>query len=136
MNIWLAVGGVVAVALLALVIVGTQRPRSAEDELSQQKPRVARIDTPGSLNPAGVRDLLQSIQAERKTGTLQLTAGGHSGSLYFLFGHLFHAASDTLEGEPALLECLAWHDVHYTFDTTAQLPTAETIERPVDQIVA
>lgn len=136
MNIWLAVGVVVALGLIAFVVFGTQRPRSAEDELSQPKPRVARIDTPGSLNPAGVRDLLQSIQAERKTGTLQLTAGGRTSSLYFLFGHLFHAASDTLTGEPALLECLAWQDVHYTFDKTAQLPTAETIQRPVDQIVA
>ena len=136
MNIWLALLGVVALALIAVVVVGARRPRHAEDELAQPARRPARSDTPGSLDPAGLKVLLQSIQARRDTGTLQLTAGGRTASLYFLFGHLFHVASDSLTGEPALHECLGWRDVHYTFDKTAELPTLETIERPLDEILA
>ncbi|HEY4845140.1 MAG TPA: DUF4388 domain-containing protein [Candidatus Dormibacteraeota bacterium] len=136
MNIWFAVAAVVGLVLIAVVLIKTQRPRHAEDELAQPTRRPSRVDTPGAIDPAGVRDLLRSMQAERRTGTLQLTAGGRTCSLYFLFGHLFHAASDTQTGEPALLDCVAWQDVHYTFDKSAQLPTQESIERPMDEILA
>src|SRR5437899_10745841 len=81
MNTWLAVLGVVALALIAVVVVGARRPRHAEDELAQPERRPARIDTPGSLDPAGLKVLLRSIQARRDTGTLQLTAGGRTASL-------------------------------------------------------
>jgi Domain of unknown function (DUF4388) len=77
-----------------------------------------------------------SAKDDRRTGTLQLTAGSQTGSLYFLFGHLFHVATGTLTGEPALAECLTWHDIHYTFDATAKMPTEETITRPLDEILA
>lgn len=136
MNIWFAVAAAVGLVLIAVVLVKTRRPRHAEDELAQPTHRPDRIDTPGAIDPAGVRDLLRSIKAERRTGTLQLTAGGRTCSLYFLFGHLFHAASDTQTGESALLECVGWQDVHYTFDKSAQLPTIESIERPMDEILA
>ncbi len=136
MNSWLAVGAVV-VLLLVVVLIGTRRPRRAEDELKQPKPQPqpAPIDTPSSLDQADLMELLRSIKAGRETGTLQLTAGDRAGSLYFLFGHLFHATSGSLTGEPALHECLAWQDVHFTFDKTSTLPTEETILRPIDQIL-
>lgn len=141
MNIWLVVGAVVGLVLIAVVVVGARRPRHAEDELGQPKRPPARLETPSSLNqallnPASLRDLLRSIHTERGTGTLQLVAGGRTGFLYFLYGHLFHAVSDTITGEAAVRECLAWQDVQYTFDTKSKLPTEETIERPTDQIVA
>jgi hypothetical protein len=31
---------------------------------------------------------------------------------------------------------LSWQDVRYTFDTKATLPTEETIERPLAEILA
>ena len=65
-----------------------------------------------------------------------MITGGYTGSLYFLFGHLFHAICGTATGEAALQELLGWHDVQYTFDTKSPLPTEETIERPLDQILA
>jgi len=135
MNIWFAVGAVVALALIVVIVVGTHRPRSAEDELSQPKSQAARPVASGSLNQASLRDLLRSVHAERQTGRLQLTAGGRSCSLYFLFGTLFHAVSDTLTGEAALQVCLAWQDVQYTFDKRAQMPAEETIQRPIEQIL-
>ena len=136
LNIWLVIGGV-GVLLLVLVLVGTRRPRRAEDELAQPTPKPTPIDTSGTLAQAtGLRPLLRSIQTGRQTGTLRLTAGDLSASLYFLFGHLFHATSGALTGEPALQECLSWSNFSYTFDSKAALPTEETIERPIDEIIA
>lgn len=136
MNIWLGVGAVIALVLVAVFVVQSRRPHSAEVELGQPKSRPARAGSPGSLDPSSLRDWLLSAKADRRTGTLQVTAGSQTCSLYFLFGHLFHVATGTLTGEPALAECLTWQDIHYTFDATAKMPTEETIERPIDQILA
>ena len=95
-----------------------------------------RAGKPGSLDSASLRKWLLSAKGERRTGTLLLTTGGATCSLYFLFGHVFHVASDALTGEPALQECLSWQHMQYTFDAKAKLPTEETIARPVDQILA
>ena len=135
MNIWLVLGAVAALVLV-VVLIGTRRPRRAEDELAQPTQQAARPDVPSSLAQGGLKTLLRSMQTARETGTLQVTAGERTASLYFLFGHLFHVTSGTLTGEPALLDCLTWQDFRYTFDKTAQLPTEESIERPMNEILA
>ena len=126
----------IIVVLIAIVVVGGRRPHSAEVELGQPKSRPVSAGSPASLDPSSLRDWLLSATADRRTGTLQVTAGSQTCSLYFLFGHLFHVATGTLTGEPALAECLTWHDIHYSFDATAKMPTEETIGRPIDQILA
>ena len=136
MGIWLVGSVVIALVLIAIGVLGTRRPRHAEDVLRQPSGRPVPKGAPGSLDPSSLRKWLLSAKAQRKTGTLQLTAGGRTCSLYFLFGHLFHVASDTLTGEPALQECLTWPDMKYTFDAKAKLPTEETIARSIDQILA
>ena len=147
MSSWLVVlpkgvsPGIVVVMIIFLVLVAgvakvTQRPRYAEDELRQPTGRSAPTGTPRSFDSSSLRKWLLSAKARRITGTLQLTAGGRTCSLYFLFGHLFHVANDTLTGEPALQECLGWPDMQYTFDAKAKMPTEETIARPVEQILA
>ena len=136
MNLWVAVAALAGLVLIAVVVIGAGRPRHAEDELAQPQHAPARIETPGPLNQPPLMAFLRSIQTERETGALEVTAGGRSGSLYFLFGHLFHAVCGTQTGEAAVRECLAWHEVRYAFDTKPPLPTEETIERPLDQILA
>ena len=136
MNLWLALGALAALVLI-VVAIGTRRPRRAEDELAQPTTKSPSVDASSSLaHAAGVLPVLRSIKARRQTGTLQLTAGGYTASLYFLFGHLFHATSGALTGEPALQECLGWTDFRYAFDSKGPLPTEETIQRPTDEIVA
>ena len=136
MNLWLAVAALVGLVLIVAVAVGVRRPRHAEDELAQPQYAPARIEKPSSLNQPALNVFLSSIQSERETGTLQVTAAGRTGSLYFLFGHLFHAVCGMQTGEVAVRECLAWHDAHYAFDKQPPLPTVETIERPLDEILA
>ena len=140
MNIWLVLGAVAALVLV-VVLVGTPRPRRAEDELGQPSVRVAGID-PARIDISSLdtrlelKLLLRTIARTRETGTLQLSAADRTGSLYFLFGHLFHAATGALTGEPAVQEMLSWPLATPSFDKTAPLPKEETIQRPIDQIVA
>jgi uncharacterized protein DUF4388 len=140
MSIWLVIGAVVVVALVALVVFGTRRPRRAEDELGQATPMATPTPTSAlptaPANQVSVRALLASFQTQRMTGMVQLTSGEQHCLVYFLFGHAFHAASGTLTGEAALQQAATWHDVRYAFDNQAPLPAQETIKRPIDQILA
>jgi hypothetical protein len=133
-TVWVVLGAVAAVVLV-VVLIGTRRPRRAEDELAQPIQRTPPTNGESSLGQGGLKALLLSMKTARETGTLQLTAGERSASLYFLFGHLFHATSGTLTGESALQDCLTWQDFRYTFDKTAKLPTEESIERPMNEIL-
>jgi hypothetical protein len=135
-NVWFALAAVVGLVLIAVVVIGGRRPRSAEAELGQPTPRPAPIGIDSVETMAELKQVLQNIQAAKGTGTLHVTAGGRTGSLYFLFGHLFHAVCGEATGEVAVKELLGWRDTQYTLDTKSPLPTEETIERPIDEILA
>lgn len=100
----------------------------------EQAPRL--LDYKGSLDQTPLLSLLQSMQAQRATGTLQVRNGGEAFSLFFLFGHLFHAYGNGSQGEEAVFEPLAWHQGDYTFDPKSKLPTEETITAPTADILA
>jgi hypothetical protein len=100
----------------------------------EQAPRL--LDYKGSLDQTPLLSLLQSMQAQRATGTLQVRNGGEAFSLFFLFGHLFHAYGDGSQGEEAVFEPLAWRQGDYTFDPKSKLPTEETITAPTADILA
>jgi hypothetical protein len=100
----------------------------------EQAPRL--LDYKGSLDQTPLLSLLQSMQAQRATGTLQVRNGGEAFSLFFLFGHLFHAYGDGSQGEEAVFEPLAWRQGDYVFDPKSKLPTEETITAPTADILA
>jgi hypothetical protein len=68
------------------------------------------------------------MQSERATGTLAIENGDQSASLYFLFGHLFHASGPGGQGEDVVIRALGWEDGKYQFDPRAKLPAEETIK--------
>src|ERR671937_2369740 len=76
------------------------------------------------------------MQAQRATGTLQVRNGGEAFSLFFLFGHLFHAYGNGSQGEEAVFAPLSWRQGDYTFDPKSKLPTEETITAPTADILA
>jgi len=100
----------------------------------EQAPRL--LDTRGRLAETPLLALLQSMQAQRATGTLQVRNGGEAFSLFFLFGHLFHAFGDGSQGEDAVFTPLAWREGDYSFDPKSKLPTEETITAPTADILA
>src|SRR5260370_36785336 len=72
----------------------------------EQAPRL--VDYKGSLDSTPLLSLLQSMQAQRATGTLQVRNGGEAFSLFFLFGHLFHAYGNGSQRPEAVLGPPAW----------------------------
>ncbi len=94
------------------------------------------MQTQGSLRDGGLATLLQSMQAERATGTLTIDNSGDSCSLYFLFGHLFHASGPGGQGEEVVIDALGWDDGSYQFDPRAKLPAEETIKASPAELIA
>ena len=94
------------------------------------------MQTQGSLSDGGLATLLQSMQAERATGTLTIDNGGDNCSLYFLFGHLFHANGPGGQGEEVVIDALGWDDGSYQFDPRAKLPAEETIKASPAELIA
>ena len=64
------------------------------------------MQTQGSLQETDLASLLQTMQSERATGTLTLEDGSDSCSMFFLFGHLFHAVSPAGDGEDVVIRAL------------------------------
>ena len=90
----------------------------------------------GSLAEIPLRSLLEAAQGERSTGTLTVRNGnGKSASLYFLFGHLFHAQSDGKAGDDAVVNALHWTRGDFEFDAKAKLPADETVKAGIPELV-
>jgi Domain of unknown function (DUF4388) len=94
------------------------------------------VQTQGSLSDGGLGALLQTMQAERATGTLAIENGGESASLYFLFGHLFHASGPRGQGEDVVVDALGWDAGSYQFDPRAKLPAEETIKSSPAELIS
>src|SRR5438309_7177661 len=124
------------VSYLACASIGNKSRGGGRLSLSsiEQAPRL--VDYKGSLDQTPLLSLLQSMQAQRATGTLQVRSGGEAFSLFFLFGHLFHAYGNGSQGEEAVFEPLAWRQGDYSFDPKSTLPTEETITAPTADILA
>jgi Domain of unknown function (DUF4388) len=94
------------------------------------------VQTQGTLRDGGLATLLQSMQAERATGTLTIDNSGDNCSLYFLFGHLFHASGPGGQGEEVVIDALGWDDGSFQFDPRAKLPAEETIKASPAELIA
>jgi Domain of unknown function (DUF4388) len=94
------------------------------------------LQTRGSLAETNVRSLLEAAQAERATGTLTLRQNGAGATtLYFLFGHLFHAVGEGAAGDDAVVTALAWADGDFDFDAKAKLPADETVRSSIPELI-
>ena len=90
----------------------------------------------GSLAETPLRSLLESAQGERSTGTLVVRNGnGEATSLYFLFGHLFHAQGNGRSGDEAVVNALHWTRGDFEFDAKAKLPADETVKAGILELV-
>jgi hypothetical protein len=94
------------------------------------------VQTQGSLQESSLASLLQTMQMERATGALALESQTDTASLYFLFGHLFHAQGPAGEGEDVVINALSWQDGRFRFDPRAKLPPEETIKSSPSELIA
>jgi Domain of unknown function (DUF4388) len=94
------------------------------------------LQSHGLLAEIPLRSLLEAAQGERSTGTLTVRNGnGQSASLYFLFGHLFHAQSDGKAGDDAVVTALHWTRGDFEFDAKAKLPADESVKAGITELV-
>src|SRR5207244_11840832 len=78
----------------------------------------------------------ESAQGERATRTRTVRNGnGESTSLYFLFGHLFHAQGNGKSGDDAVVSALNWTKGDFEFDAKAKLPADETVKAGIPELV-
>ena len=94
------------------------------------------MQTQGSLQESDLASLLQTMQSERATGTVTIEAEGGNCSLYFLFGHLFHAVDGTRTGSDVVIDALGWSSGTFQFDPRAKLPAEETITTAPSDLIA
>ena len=100
---------------------------SRKDQLLQAK---------GSLAETNLRSLLEGAQSERATGTLTVRNGDQAYTLYFLFGHLFHATGEGATGDEAVLGALGQPEGDFAFDAKAKLPADETVKSTIAELVS
>jgi hypothetical protein len=89
----------------------------------------------GSLKETELRSLLEGAQAERATGTLTVKSDEEAYTLYFLFGHLFHATGEGASGDEAVLAALRQDEGDFAFDAKAKLPADETVKSSIPELV-
>jgi hypothetical protein len=95
------------------------------------------LQSHGSLAEIPLRSLLEAAQGERSTGTLTVRNGNGDSttSLYFLFGHLFHAQGDGKAGDEAVVSALHWTKGDFEFDAKAKLPADESVKAGISELV-
>src|SRR6266536_4302987 len=73
---------------------------------------------------------------ERAPRTLTLRQNGAGATtLYFLFGHLFHAVGEGAAGDDAVVSALAWAEGDFDFDAKAKLPADETVRSSIPELI-
>src|SRR6202171_3067099 len=118
--------------ILMSILISLLFPRSGWADLRRWL-----LQSHGSLAEVPLRSLLESAQGERSTGTLTVRNGnGQSASLYFLFGHLFHAqGGDGSAGDDTVVSALHWTKGDFEFDAKAKLPADESVKAGISELV-
>ena len=98
-----ALVGVVAVLVIVVVRNAAPTGHMRPDDRSRLRECFGR----GSLGDVPPFVLLEAMREGRATGRVTLRSDGQPPiSLYYLFGHLFHAVSGVEEGEQVVLDAL------------------------------
>lgn len=78
----------------------------------------------GHLTGISLASFLQVMQADQKTGIVQVEFGGEKGSLQFRSGHLVGAEAGTFSGDEAAIKIFGWENPAITLNTGRVLPDA------------
>lgn len=95
--------------LLTRVKILLQRSLRTKMETSSERTAFS-----GSLVELGVIDLLQSLEAGRKTGVVTIESDGRKGEIYVRQGRVIDAALGRLQGEDAVYRMFLWSEGVYS----------------------
>lgn len=103
------------------------------DELLAQTDRLLRRSRQSVVRGISLSSLLQVIQMERKTCTLEVSGGGGHGQLGLRDGELIHAEVGRITGKEALFMILGWSLPVLTIEDRCDSPT--TLEGGVQKLL-
>jgi twitching motility two-component system response regulator PilG len=81
-----------------------------KETMFNQKSAISGENTTGYINGFSVSSLIQALEIERKTCTLEAQANGKKGFLYLNKGVVLDAETDELSGEAAAVLILGWEN--------------------------
>jgi len=85
----------------------------------------------GRLEVMGLPNIMQVLEAERRTGTLRLATAGRRGEILFLEGRIAYAMEGPRQGEAAVYQMLAWDKGDFELELTSGTgPAAAQVTRP------
>ena len=88
----------------------------------------------GRLKDMGLVDIVQIVNAERKTAAIHLGSDMGYGRVYVENGNIVHATYREFTGADALYRLLAWKDGE--FELASDTPAPEhTIDAPAEQLL-
>lgn len=79
----------------------------------------------GRLDVMGLPNLIQVLEAERRTGTLRLLSEGRRGEILFIEGRIAYAMQGQRQGEAAVYHLLAWDKGDFELELTSGTGPAE-----------
>jgi hypothetical protein len=131
----------IAVIVAVGIVMATRRaPQTADQVLNAPVPRAQGTAKPlqgvGDLAQVPLTTVLGSLASNRATGALTVRRGADEFAIYFLFGHPFHATGPGIQGDEAVTAACRLSGGTYSFDGERQLPTAETITRPLPDLLS
>jgi len=75
----------------------------------------------GKLEDVSLKNLLNKLGREERTGILKVVTDNNSGKIYFKDGYIIHAQVGLHIGEKAVLHMLFWHSGIFMFNATSSL---------------
>ncbi|MBM4363731.1 MAG: DUF4388 domain-containing protein, partial [Deltaproteobacteria bacterium] len=111
-------------------IVAAKLKRLLDRAASQEKGR----GVSGTLEQMALPDLVQILHQGRKTGALQLTSGGESGSIFFRDGAIVDVVWRGLRGEDAFYALVGLTRGDFTIDATA-VATEQTVRATPEMLL-
>ena len=85
----------------------------------------------GRLEIMGLPNIVQVLEAERRSGTLRLSAEGRRGEILFLEGRIAYAMQGPRQGDAAVYAILAWAKGDFELElTTGKGPEEAQVVRP------
>jgi len=94
----------------------------------------SKSDFEGDVQNMAIPNLIQSIDMNALTGRLEIDAKTQIGVVYFIEGKPVHCIVDGGEGEPALLELIAWTQGKFRF-FKEEARQQKTINRPLHHLL-
>lgn len=88
----------------------------------------------GQLEHLHISNVLQSVGSGKMTGRLEVTGEKDIANLYFNDGVLSHCTVQGLEGEPAVLEVVAWQRGFYRFLQEPPFPS-QTVKKRMETLL-